>query len=946
MASALEARLRTLQKNNKSCFNCTTLGTSYVVPAYGIFVCMECSGKHMNAGHRVKSVSMGKYTVEEVKALEAGGNEVAWQTYLARWRGNEKDTPRPTDRDARKTERWIAAVFTDKRYFTATGAEEQSTLSGVDVSAVPIKDACEMLGVGRRLQIGSTLQAAAPAAPAEIKSTQSAVHAFDPFGSGPGGFPAAAAATAAPAPASAAPSSSVFDPFSSFSSGAYNAAAAAAIPDTSSLPFSLQHLIPSVPAPVAAAPVAAFPTSSNAQTQAFALLHSSTSAPSSVFTPPVVSEDTWSAFEDAEPAGVATSTIIHAGGTFGGFPIFPTHAAAAAAAPVSAALTGSPTPAAAAAAAGALTSEGGSLSAPASSDSWNQFEEAFPAGPTVTPAPSSFSTDTATTSLLAFTAAPLTTGLTQSASVVQNPTNAVTLVGSNAAGSFGRNPSTSVPAVLAAATHFTAAESGMGWSDFEEAAPASNSTTIFHTSTNKNQPPANLPSIPQLSSSSSSTNKVSTPDMFKVQTSTAAGLTPFSYSSLPPTATSNYLLTTSRSVGGAEPPTPLNLQCSASLGGAMTVKPELPSDLFSEPSESSSIRHTFQIPGSQASGYGSGASTSLNTTASIPVSNYNGTSRPYNTTAAATVTQPPPASHLQVVPSSSPASAYPQQRNVQQSPALPGWQGGLLSPTQKQDTSNPLTYMSAAPAPGGSAGGASTNTAFQGFGVGLLPQFDAMRGVGSASEAAAAAAAAPAYPPGLAATTATATPSSRQNTLLTNSNALPLPRPYDIIADPASSAYPSNSFNPFGGPSGVSAPTSAAADNPFGPLAPAAAAASYPASSLNMLTSQTATAASNYTRYVVPPTAAGTTSSAVAADGRRYAAPSSTHHLSTNMSWQQQQAAAQSNPFGSPTPAAHATGTWAGQQQQQQQQQAPNPFGPAAGATVPDNGSTSYNPFA
>ena len=34
---------------------------------------LACS---MNAGHRVKSVSMGKYSMDEVKALEKGGNDV------------------------------------------------------------------------------------------------------------------------------------------------------------------------------------------------------------------------------------------------------------------------------------------------------------------------------------------------------------------------------------------------------------------------------------------------------------------------------------------------------------------------------------------------------------------------------------------------------------------------------------------------------------------------------------------------------------------------------------------------------------------------------------------------------------------------------------------------------------------------------------------------------
>ena len=71
MATAVEqakiaTRMKELQKMNKQCFNCATLvgggslatrgkwiqlimplsqGTAYVVPAYNVFVCTECSGK-------------------------------------------------------------------------------------------------------------------------------------------------------------------------------------------------------------------------------------------------------------------------------------------------------------------------------------------------------------------------------------------------------------------------------------------------------------------------------------------------------------------------------------------------------------------------------------------------------------------------------------------------------------------------------------------------------------------------------------------------------------------------------------------------------------------------------------------------------------------------------------------------------------------------------------
>ncbi|KAL6752634.1 hypothetical protein V8C86DRAFT_573865 [Haematococcus lacustris] len=76
--NATERTLRQLQKlpANRSCFVCNALGAQYAVPACSIFVCTDCSGKCMKAGLRVKSISMGKFSPEEVKQLEEGGNEV------------------------------------------------------------------------------------------------------------------------------------------------------------------------------------------------------------------------------------------------------------------------------------------------------------------------------------------------------------------------------------------------------------------------------------------------------------------------------------------------------------------------------------------------------------------------------------------------------------------------------------------------------------------------------------------------------------------------------------------------------------------------------------------------------------------------------------------------------------------------------------------------------
>ncbi|KAK8679210.1 hypothetical protein V6N13_144673 [Hibiscus sabdariffa] len=60
---------------NKRCINCNLLGPQYVCTTFSTFVCTTCSGIQ-EFTHRVKSVSMAKFTDEEVSVLQAGGNEV------------------------------------------------------------------------------------------------------------------------------------------------------------------------------------------------------------------------------------------------------------------------------------------------------------------------------------------------------------------------------------------------------------------------------------------------------------------------------------------------------------------------------------------------------------------------------------------------------------------------------------------------------------------------------------------------------------------------------------------------------------------------------------------------------------------------------------------------------------------------------------------------------
>ncbi|OWM86647.1 hypothetical protein CDL15_Pgr015682 [Punica granatum] len=79
----IERAIRSLLKlpENRRCINCNSVGPQYVCTTFWTFICTNCSGIHREFTHRVKSVSIAKFTTDEVSALQAGGNEV---NFLAR----------------------------------------------------------------------------------------------------------------------------------------------------------------------------------------------------------------------------------------------------------------------------------------------------------------------------------------------------------------------------------------------------------------------------------------------------------------------------------------------------------------------------------------------------------------------------------------------------------------------------------------------------------------------------------------------------------------------------------------------------------------------------------------------------------------------------------------------------------------------------------------------
>ena len=76
---------------------------------------MTCSGVHREFQHKCKGISMSKWSPEEVKAIENGGNEKDQAIWLGAW--DPAKFPKPAPGDLEKIRKFMQMKYVERRWY-------------------------------------------------------------------------------------------------------------------------------------------------------------------------------------------------------------------------------------------------------------------------------------------------------------------------------------------------------------------------------------------------------------------------------------------------------------------------------------------------------------------------------------------------------------------------------------------------------------------------------------------------------------------------------------------------------------------------------------------------------------------------------------------------------------------------------------------------------------